>query len=137
MNPRLMFTITAVAAAVFGVGFLLFPGTLLLFFGVTDKTVAAEFISRFLGGALISAGVALWFAKEVDESAQKTLGFGMLAGAVGGFVLSVIGVMSSTGVLRSNGWILITLFALFGLGYVYVLFLQPAGGAKPRGKGKK
>jgi len=38
--------------------------------------------------------------------------------------MSVLG-MTSIGVFRSNGWLLLVVFGLFALVYGYMLFLQP------------
>lgn len=134
MNYRLMLMLNAIVAAVFGAGYLFVPATLLVFFGTTDYVVSTLLAARFMGGALLTVGLLLWFAKDLaDTGAQKSVGFGMLASSIGGFILSLIGVASASGVIRANGWILIVIHVLLGLGYAYLLFLKPASPeAKPR-----
>ena len=93
-----------------------------------------------MGGALLTIALLLWFAKDItDAGAQKGVGFGMLASSVGGFVLSVMGVASSSAIIRSKGWVFLALFVVFGLGYAFMLFVAPKmqmSEPKPRRKAK-
>jgi hypothetical protein len=133
MNYRLIFIINAIVLAVFGMLFLILPELTLTQFG-TEIYVSTLFVARFLGGAMLMAGVLIWFTKDIqDAGAQKNMAFTLLAASVVGFILSLIGVASASAVIRSNGWVLLVLHVLFGLGYAYLLFLKPQSSeAKPR-----
>jgi hypothetical protein len=124
MNYRIMFILNAIVVVLFGAFFLILPQTALALFG-TEVYVSNLFLARFFGGAMLMSGIFIWFLKDAfDQKTQKTLGITLLAGSVGGFVLSLIG-MTSAGVIRSNGWILLVITVVFSLGYAFLLFLQP------------
>jgi len=124
MNYRVMLILNAIVLAVFGAFFLILPQTALAQFG-TEAYVSTLLVARFLGGAMLMSGIFIWFLKDIlDQKTQKSLEMAMLAGSVGGFVLTLIG-MSSSGVIRANGWILLVITVVFSLGYAFLLFLQP------------
>jgi hypothetical protein len=81
-------------------------------------------VAQFFGTAMLALGLLLWFAKDVtDEAVQRGMGVALLVAAVAGLVVTVIG--TAGGVLRSNGWIAILAYALFGLGYAFLVFVKP------------
>ena len=123
MNYRLMFIINGIVAAVLGAVLVLMPEFVLVQLGA-ETYVATQLMVRFLGGSLFVSGALLWFLKDVAAKTQKSAGYFLLAGAVGGFALSIIG-MTSVGVFRSNGWILLVIYGVLSLIYGYLLFLQP------------
>ena len=125
MNYRIMFIINAIVLAVFVALFLILPELALTQFGA-ETYVATLFVARFLGGAMLMAGVLIWLTKDIqDAGAQKNMAITLLAASVVGFILSLIGVASASGVIRANGWILLVIHVLFGLSYAYLLFLKP------------
>lgn len=131
MSYRLMFTINAIALAIFGGALIIMPEPVLKQFG-SEVYVSTLFVTRFMGGALLMGGLLLWFLKDIPATTQKNIAFLLLAHSIGGFAMSLLG-MTSIGVLRSNGWMLLVIFGLFTLVYGYMLFLQPKQTeAKPR-----
>jgi Ca2+/Na+ antiporter len=132
MSYRLMFTINAIVAAVFGALFFIMPEFVLTRFGA-ETYVATLFAARFFGGAMIMMGLLLWFLKDVTPvKMQKNVAMTLLAGSVVGFILSLFGI-TSIHIFRANGWVLLVVFGLFSLIYAYLLFLQPKPSeAKPR-----
>ncbi|HXF85536.1 MAG TPA: hypothetical protein VNK49_09110 [Anaerolineales bacterium] len=122
MNYKLLFVLNAVVVLVFGLALLLLPAMVLGQFQM-DARVPEVFLSRVVGAALVSVGLLLWFAKDVDEAAQKNFGVASLVGSVLALIVTVVGVAS--GVVRSNGWIAIVVEVLFGLGYAFMVFLKP------------
>jgi hypothetical protein len=124
MNYRLMFTINAVVVALFGVGLLALPDFILAQFSA-ETYVIVIYLCRFLGGTLLVLAWLLWLLKDLaDTQQQRNLAMVMFGSSVAGFVFAVMG-MSSIGVLRTNGWMLLVAFGLFTLIYGYALFLQP------------
>jgi len=120
MTYRLMFIINAIAVAVFGVLFLVMPEFSLKLFH-TETYAATVFVARFLGGALVMAGVFIWLAKELtNPGTERTMVIVLLTSSVVGFVMTLIGVVSSN-VIRANGWVLLVIHILFVLGYGYLL----------------
>jgi hypothetical protein len=124
MSYRLMFTINAVILAIFGVLLMVMPEFFLSQFG-SEVYVATLFVARFFGSALLLGSLFLWILKDAASvKVQKNIAFLLLAYSIGGFVMSVLG-MTSIGVFRVNGWVLLVIFGLFTLVYGYMLFLQP------------
>lgn len=120
MNYRLMFIINSIALAAVGVLFLGFPDFALSFFS-TETYASTLFVTRFLGSALLLAGVFVWLAKEItDPRVERTMVIVLLTSSVVGFVLSLIGMVMSN-VIRENGWILLVIHILFTLGYGFLL----------------
>ena len=132
MSYRMMFTINAVILAIFGVLFMIMPEFVLTQFK-SEVYIATLFVARFMGSAMLLSSIFLWLVKDsAPAKMQKNIAFLLLAYSVGGFVMSLLG-MTSVGVLRANGWVLLVLFGLFSLVYGYILFLQPKQTeAKPR-----
>jgi hypothetical protein len=131
MSYHLMFIVNAIVLAVFGGVFMVMPEFVLTQFK-SEVYVATLYAARFMGGALLLNGLLLWFMQDIAVKKQKLIAFLMLAYAVGGFVMSLLG-MTSIGVLRANGWVLLVIFGVFALIYAYMLFLQPKPTeAKPR-----
>ena len=131
MSYRLMFIINAVTLAIFGVLFMIMPEFVLTQFK-SEVYIQTLFLARFFGSALLMGGLLLWFLLDVPAKKQKVIAFLLLAYSLGGFVMTLLG-MTSIGVLRSNGWVLLVIFGVFALIYGYMLFLQPKQTeAKPR-----
>lgn len=126
MSYKSMFALNSIVMLLAGLAFLFVPEKILLQMGTSETYVSTILAVRFLGTAMITIGLLLWFVKDIsDGSAQKGLGFAMLASIFITFVLTLIGSVSSTSVIRSNSWILIVVYALFSLGYGFLLFLKP------------
>lgn len=123
MSYRLMFIVNALVLAIFGVLFMVMPEFVLTQFK-SEVYIATLYVARFMGAALLMGGLLLWFLLDTPAKKQKVVAFLMLAYSIGGFVMSLLG-MTSIGVLRENGWILLVIFGLFALIYAYMLFLQP------------
>jgi hypothetical protein len=120
----MMFMINALVAFLFGLGFLLVPTRVLGLFG-TETFVSTLLVSRFFGTAMLTLGLLLWFAKDVTDAAvQRWMGIALLVGAAAGLIVTVIGTFASNAVIRSNGWMAMATYLLFGVGYAYLVFLQ-------------
>jgi uncharacterized membrane protein len=124
MNYRLMFLIHALIAVLLGLGFLAVPNRVLDQFGI-DGYAATKLASQFIGTALLALGLLLWFAKDVtEENLQKGMAIALLVGAAAGLVITLVG--TTSGILRSHGWIAMVVYLLFGLAYAYLAFMKPA-----------
>lgn len=124
MGSKLLFILNAVVLLVLGVALVFVPEATLTQFG-TETRVAELHMARFLGAALATLGLLLWFAKDAsDESVQRNMGYAMLGGTVLALLVTILGV-AVDGIIRNFGWLVIVLEVVFGLGYVFVLFLQP------------
>jgi hypothetical protein len=126
MSYKLMFVLNAVVVVVAGLIFLIIPETALSQLGTSERYVSTILSVRFVGVVMITIGALLWFVKDIaDTVMQKNLGFALLASIFLGLILIIIGSMSSQAVIRSNSWILVVVYVLFGLGYGFLLFLKP------------
>lgn len=124
MGSKLLFILNAAILLVLGVALVFVPEATLTQFG-TETRVAELHMARFLGAALATLGLLLWFAKDAsDESVQRNMGYAMLGGTVLALLVTILGV-AVDGIIRNFGWLVIVLEVVFGLGYVFVLFLQP------------
>ena len=123
MNYRTMFLINSFIAVLFGLGFLIIPSLVLNQFGV-DQYAATKLASQFFGTAMLALGLLLWFAKDVmDANLQKGMGLALLVSAAAGLAITIVGTV--TGILRSNWWIAMLVYVLFGLAYAYLVFMKP------------
>ena len=125
MSYRILFVINSFISFLFGLGLLIIPARVLDQFGAETR-VPELLLARFFGTALLTIGLLLWFAKDIsDESVQKKFAMALLAGAVFGLIVTVIGVSPASGVIRANGWAAMLGYVLFGLGYAFLVFLKP------------
>lgn len=125
MSYKMMFTLNAIVALVFGAVFLLMPETILNYFEA-EAYVATILMGRFFGSAMISLGLLLWFTKDMpDEAVQKWMAISMFASAVLGLIVTILDIASEKNIMRANGWIAIVVYFLFALGYGFLLYLKP------------
>ena len=123
MNFRIMFLINALIVALLGLGFLVIPERILGQFDV-DVYAATKLAAQFFGTALLALGLLLWFAKDVgEENLQKGMAIAMMVGAAAGLIVTAVGATSN--ILRSNAWIAMLVYLLFGLAYAYLVFMKP------------
>jgi hypothetical protein len=78
MSYKILFVVNAVVVVVLGLALVVAPEATLTQFG-TETRVAELHMARFLGAALATLGLLLWFAKDAsEESVQKNLAMAML-----------------------------------------------------------
>jgi hypothetical protein len=117
MTIRTFFSILAVLSFLFGIGFVLAPGQVLANYGI-ELSPALALVGRLFGGALLTLGVILWFARDFrDEAAIRAVLMGGLIGDVVNLLVATMGTLS--GVSNALGWstVLIYLFGAVGSGY--------------------
>lgn len=123
MNFRIMFLINALIVALLGLGFLFVPERILGQFDV-DMYAATKLAAQFFGTVLLTLGLLLWFAKDVsEENLQKGMAIALMVGAAAGLIVTAVGATSN--ILRSNAWIAMLVYLLFGLAYAYLVFMKP------------
>jgi ABC-type Fe3+-siderophore transport system permease subunit len=121
MSYKLLFVLNAVVAVACGLLLLFAPEVGLAQFNMTAR-VQEVFMARAIGAALASLGVLLWFAKDADGAAQTGLGIAALTGSVLALIVTIMGIFS---VVKGLGWVAVVVEFIFGLGYAFLLFLQP------------
>jgi hypothetical protein len=112
--------IGGVAAIVFGLGLLVFPGAMFAGFGLGGAPVQAEILSRDVGATLIGLGVINWMARNATGEALRALLVGNVV--VQALELVVNGYELAIGALptQAAGGLLIHLV----LGAVFVLAMR-------------
>ena len=124
MNYRMMFALNSIVAFLFGLGFLFFPARALGLFG-TETFVSTVLIARLFGTAMLGLGLVLWFAKDItDAKMQQGIGLALLVAALSGLIVTLLGTFAARAVIRTNGWAVVLIYLVFGLGYGYLLFLK-------------
>ena len=125
MSYKLIFVLNALVVLAGGLGFLFVPEMVLDQFS-TETYASTLLVSRFFGLALVALGLVLWFAKDAaDATVQKRLGVVLFVVSLTGLVLSLVGISSLSGVLRTNSWVPLVLFAVGSLAYGFLLFVRP------------
>ncbi len=111
---------TAVTTAVIGLGFLLFPNTIVNLFIDKPLDNGSIFI-RFLGSSLIGYSFLNLYASMYDRLALvKANLVGNFATLAVAFLVSVLGVIS--GALNKRGILIVLLHLIFGAGFGYYLY---------------
>jgi drug/metabolite transporter (DMT)-like permease len=122
MNYRTLFLLNSLFAFLLGAVLLVVPALAIGQFGV-DSYTSTRLMAQFFGTAMLALGLLLWFVKDVpSEAMQRGMAISMLVGALGGLGITALGAF--TGTLRTNGWMAIIIYFLFGLGYALLLFVR-------------
>ncbi len=123
MGYKILFVLNALVVVVLGAGLIFAPEMVLEQFQ-TQLRVSELVQARYLGAALLTLGLMLWFVKDVsDPRLQKNFSVVGLIGSILAVVVTIIGI--TKGVLSINSWIPIVVEVVFGLGYAFMLFLKP------------
>jgi hypothetical protein len=123
---RRFLTIAAIVTVLNGISYALVPTALLPMYGV-EPSAGAVLGFRFLGAALLTLGLVLWFVKEShDWTALRGVLLGAAVGNVVGIVVSLWAIL--TGIMNGTGWLFVLTYVIFLLGYVYFLW---TGAQKP------
>lgn len=124
MKLSTLMTINAVVALVFAIAFVLFPGQVISWYGVTESA-ALKFTGQLYGAALLSFGVLTWMARNAAASeARKAIVTALFCGEAVGFVISLIAQLGN--VVNAFGWSTVAIYLIFTLGFGYFLFVKPA-----------
>lgn len=123
MGYKILFILNALVVFALGAALLFVPEMALGQFQ-TQMRVTEVVQARYLGAALLTLGLMLWFIKDVsDERLQKNFSVVGLVGAILAVIVTIIGITKS--VLTINSWIPPVVEVIFGLGYAFMLFLKP------------
>ena len=124
MNLKNMHTVKAVVCLAFGALFLLVPGPLMSFFGVTLDP-GGMFVARLYGASLIGNLCLTWFSRnDPGSQARNAAVLGLFVYDAIGFVVALAAVLS--GVMNLFGWAVVLLYLFLTLGYGYFQFKKPA-----------
>jgi len=123
MKLSLFMTLAAVAAFLFGLAFLLVPGSTLSLYGITLDP-SGEWVARYLGSAFLGIAAITWLGRSA------TSGSGLRAILEGGFVVSITGLLVAIfdrvyGPGNMLVWSTVVIYLLLSLGFGYFVFMKP------------
>jgi len=125
MTLKLLFTLTAVVGAVFGLGFFLLPGSVLALYGVAADAAPVN-LARLLGAAYLGYAALSWLVRDAPDSpARRGIVLALFIAFAVGLVASVLGQLA--GAVNALGWSTVVIFALFTVGFGYFQFMKPGG----------
>jgi hypothetical protein len=114
--------VSAVLAASFGVGFLLFPQPLASLYGL-DLTTDGAFIARLLGVEFIGYGLLAWFFRnEAHSNAGAAVLLAFFITDATAFIVSLVAQLS--GIMNAFGWSLVGVYFLLAMGFGYFRFVK-------------
>jgi hypothetical protein len=123
MKLSTLFTANAIVSALFGLTFVLVPGTAMSFYGVT-LSPGGLFIARLFGGVLIGVAVLTWSARNAgDSEARKAIVLSRFVCETVGFIVALLGQLA--GVVNALGWSTVAIYLVFALGFGYFQFMKP------------
>jgi hypothetical protein len=119
MRMKTVLLIAAVIAAVYGLGFLFIPSTLMGLYGVELNT-PGHFVAMYFGSALLGLAVSWW----MDHNAAS-LKDAIKGSALGGVVFSVSGLVVAlidgfTGTANGFVWVNSLIYAFLLAGFIYL-----------------
>ena len=122
MNLRTVFTANAIVALVFGIVFLVVPGTGTGIYGA-ELSDAGLLVTRLFGAAVFGYSILTWLARNAEESeARKAIVTSLFIGWGIGFVVALI--FQIQGVVNVYGWVNVAIYLLFTLGFGYFQFVK-------------
>lgn len=120
MNLRNLFTLNAIAAVLFGLAFVLVPGSLTDLYDA-ELSDAGLYIARLLGAAYLAFAVLAWGSRDAqDSTARQAIVLALFVGFVFGFVISLVGQLNN--IVNALGWITVAIYLLFAIAYGYFQF---------------
>ena len=120
MSVKLYFTIASVVAVLYGLGFVLIPGSMVALYGGPMEPHVTLNV-QFFGSALLALGVISWLAKDFREwDAVRGVLIGIVVTDIVGGLLSIWATI--TGVLNAFGWSSVIVYILLLLGALYFLW---------------
>jgi hypothetical protein len=124
MTLKNYFAIFAVLSILFGLGFVLAPGEVLINYGVQNSPAIA-LMSRLFGGTLLAIAVILWSARDFrDEAAVRAVLIGI---GIADAVNCVVAIVATTsGTINALGWTTVLIYLCGAAGAAYFLTVGKA-----------
>jgi len=122
MTYKNITTVAAVAAFIFGLGFIFMPAQLTGYYNVTLNE-GGIFIGQLFGAALFGFGVLDWYGRHfTNEQAQQGLAIANFAGDGIGFIFALFGQLNGSTGINALGWSTVLIYLLLALGFGYLRF---------------
>lgn len=124
MTLKNFFTLFAVLAALFGIGFVAAPNEVLKMYGVPGSAHIA-LMARLFGGTLLGLAIIQWFARSLrDDAAVTALLMGLGVSHAVNFLIAIAATLAGT--INALGWSTVLIYAIGAAGCGY--FLKERGG---------
>ncbi len=131
MKLNAFLIITAIIAAVFGLGFVFVPGQVLSLYDIAGGDTI-ELMSRLFGAALLMIAVLTWCVRnEPDSEARRAILLALLVGNAVGFIVALIAQLG--GIVNALGWLTVVIYLLLAIGCAYFRFAAGPAPAKEHG----
>ena len=122
MKLNVLFIITAVIAIVFGVAFLIIPGTVYSLYSI-ESSMQLNYMGQLFGAALIAIGLISWNSRNAaDSDARKAIILSFFIADTIGFVIALIGQLNN--VVSGFGWTTVIIYLLLALGFAKFQFTK-------------
>lgn len=120
-----VFRLHAVLAALYAVGLVLAPQTIIGLLAPDTLSPAATDITRLFGAALVLIAFLAWGASGLaDRAARRLIAAGLLVYTSLGLIVTLLGQLA--GRWGPLGWSSVVSYLIFVVAYGYFLFLRPA-----------
>jgi hypothetical protein len=124
MTYKNVLTVSAVLSFLFGLGFMLMPGTLVTFYNV-ELNDAGQFVGQLYGLTLFGFGLLNWLAREfADGSVQQAVLTANFLTTALGTIFSLIGQLGGVPGVNALGWSTVLIYLLLALGFGYLRFMR-------------
>ena len=125
MKLSTMFIIYAIISAIFGLAFVVMPGTSLALYGINLSPGGIPVV-RLFGVALLEFALLSWFVRNAgDSEARRAIILAFFVGEVVGFIVALFGQLS--GAVNVLGWSIVAIYLMLALGFGYFQFKKPSG----------
>lgn len=115
--------VTAIVAAVFGVGFVIVPGEVAALYS-SESGAMLDLMCKLFGAALIGFAALSWLARNApDSEARRAIVVALFVGNLVGAVVSLLAQLG--GVVNSFGWSTVAIYVLLAIGFGYFAFAAP------------
>lgn len=122
MKISILLLVNTIVALIFGIAFVLVPGTVAGLYGVTP-TPAVNLVGQFFGSALIAIGLVCWFIRNVtDAAALKAIVLAQLIANIIGLIISILGTVGGT--INAVGWSSVVIYLVLALWFAYFQFIK-------------
>jgi len=124
MKLKTLMTINSIVAIVFGVTFVIVPTQAYSLYDITaDEQLI--YMGRLFGSALIGFALLTWLARNAtDSDARRAIVLALFIADAIGFVVALIGQLSS--VVNTVGWSTVAIYLLLAFGFGYFQFFKAA-----------
>jgi hypothetical protein len=124
INLTNLFRLHAILAALYAIGLVLIPQTIIGLLSPTPLNGPGTDITRLFGAALVLVAMLAWGASnQTDRAARRGSAQFLLVYVTLGLIITLLGQLAGT--WGPLGWSSVVAYAIFVVGYGYFLFVKP------------